>query len=148
MVLPGDLPTAEKVQEPDPDHGRREENLARRGHEKQPGRAAEGKELDGRSRGRNVEREESEEEEEDVLQVGLFEVVLLQVAQAIPDAKRGVETGELVDARVSGVGLCAGATTAVVALGEAVEEGQVDVLGQESRQLGLARQGAGTIGHG
>lgn len=117
------------------------------GHEKQPGGGDESEELERRGRGRNVERKEGEKEEEDVLQVRLFELVFLQVAQTIPNTKGGVETGDILDALISSVGLCSGATTAVITLREAVQEGQVEVLGQEIGQLGFSREGSGTIRH-
>lgn len=143
-----DLPTAEKVEQPDPNGGRGQQNLARGGHEKQPRRAHQSKELDGRGRGSNVEGKEGEKEENGILNVGLFKVVLLQIAQAVPSVERGVEAGNVVDALVPGVGLCARTAAAVVALGEAVEKGQVDVFGEEGGKLGLAREGAWMIGHG
>lgn len=64
-----DLPTAEEVEEPNPDHGRGQEKLTRGRHEKQPGSGDKTKELDGGSGRRNVERKEGEEEQEYVLQI-------------------------------------------------------------------------------
>lgn len=74
--------------------------------------------------------------------------MFLQVADAVPHTEGGVETCDIIDTLVPGVRLCSRATTAMVAVGEAVEEGQVEVLGEKRWQLGLTRRVSGEIGHG
>lgn len=131
------LPTTEKVNEPDPDWQRWEEELASGRHAEKPGSAHEGKQLQGRGRGGDPERKERQANEQGVLQVGESPVMLLQVSQAVPEVEGRLQARDVL-AAMRRVGLCPGAS-ASVAGGKTVEERQVDVLGEERRQLGLSR---------
>lgn len=64
-------------------------------------------------------------------------MVLLQVSQAVPEVEGRLQARNVL-AAMRRVGLCPGAP-ASVAGGKTVEERQVDVLGEERRQLGLSR---------
>lgn len=131
------LPTTEKVNEPDPDRQRGEEELASGRHAEKPCCAHEGKQLRCRSWGSDPERKERQAKEHDVLEVGKSPMVLLQVSQAVPEIEGRLQARDVL-AAMRRVGLCSGAP-ANVAGGKAVEKRQVDVLGEERRQLGLSR---------
>lgn len=132
-----DLPTSEKVNEPDPDRQRRKKELAGGRHEENPRGANEAKQFECRGWRSNVKREERHGGQDDILQVGKTPLVLLQVSQAVPEVERVLQARDVL-AAMRRVGLCSGAP-ANVAGGEAVEESQVDVLRQQRRQLGLSR---------
>lgn len=131
------LPTTEKVHEPDPDWQRRKEELASGRHAEKPCGAHEGKQLQCRSWRGDPERKERQAKEHGVLQVGKSPMVLLQVSQAIPKVEGRLQARDVL-AAMRRVGLCPGAP-ASVAGGKTVEERQVDVLREERRQLGLSR---------
>lgn len=92
------LPTTEKVNEPDPDWQRRKEELASGRHAEKPGSAHEGKQLQCRGRGSDPERKERQANEHDVLQVGESPVVLLQVSQAVPEVKGRLQARDVLAA--------------------------------------------------
>lgn len=71
------------------------------------------------------------------MQIGESPVVLLQVSQAVPEVEGRLQARDVL-AAMRRVGLCPRAPAGVAGR-KTIEERQVDVLGEERRQLGLSR---------